>query len=170
MSNVTISSGAGLSVAPNTCITLHFSIHLENGEVIDSTRDRTPASFVYGDGNLLPNFEKLLLGLKQGDKRSFILPPEKAFGVYNPDNEHAIPRTQFSADMQLQTGLLIGFQGQAGEELPGLVKSINEQFVLIDFNHPLAGKEIIFEVEILALQSMTAESLVQWIEQKMPAY
>jgi FKBP-type peptidyl-prolyl cis-trans isomerase SlpA len=151
-------------VASNVKITLHFSIQLSDGELIDSTREKSPATFVYGDGNLLPNIEKLLLGLKVGQRRSFVLPAKKAFGEYNTDNEQAIPRTQFSDDMDLQEGLLIGFSDASGEELPGLVKSINEQFVLIDFNHPLAGKEIIFDAEILALEKLHAESLINWIE------
>lgn len=158
------------SVAPNTKITLHFSIQLASGELVDSTRDKKPATFVFGDGNLLPNFEKLLLGLKLGDRRSFILPAKKAFGDYNPENEQAIPRTQFSNDLTLQTGLLIAFADASGEELPGLVKSINERFVLIDFNHPLAGKEIIFEAEIITLEKLNAEALVKWIEQHTVAF
>ena len=161
-------------VGPNVKITLHFSIQLADGELIDSTRgsssDKAPATFVYGDGNLLPNIEKLLLGLKEGDSRSFVLPAKKAFGEYNPENEQAIPRTQFADGMELQVGLLIGFADASGGELPGLVKSINEQFVLIDFNHPLAGKEIIFEAEIIALESLNAESLIEWIEKSSIAY
>lgn len=157
-------------VAPNTKITLHFSIQMAEGELIDSTRDKAPATFVYGDGNLLPSFERLLLGLKLGDKRSFVLPPNKAFGEYTPENEQAIPRTQFSDSLDLQAGLLIAFADASGEELPGLVKSFNERFVMIDFNHPLAGKEIIFEVEILALEKLNAESLITWIEKSAKPY
>jgi FKBP-type peptidyl-prolyl cis-trans isomerase SlpA len=152
------------TVTHNTKITLHFSLQLANGQLIDSTREKSPATFVYGDGNLLPNFEKLLLGLKVGDKRSFILPANKAFGEYNHENSQAIPRTQFSKNLELKPGLLIAFADASGEELPGLVKSINERFVLIDFNHPLAGKEIIFEAEILDLEKLTAEFLIYWIE------
>jgi FKBP-type peptidyl-prolyl cis-trans isomerase SlpA len=102
--------------------------------------------------------------LKAGDSRSYVLPPNKAFGEHNPENVHAIPRTQFSTDIALEEGLLIGFSGASGEELPGLVKSVNEQFVLIDFNHPLAGKDIIFEVEIIDLESLNAETLINWVE------
>jgi len=75
MANLT-SAGVG----PNIKITLHFSIQMADGALVDSTRDKAPATFVYGDGNLLPNFEKLLLGLKAGDSRSFVLPAKKAFG------------------------------------------------------------------------------------------
>jgi len=156
-----------LLVEPNTRITLHFSIQLEDGKLIDSTREKTPATFVFGDGSLLPNFEKMLLGLKVGERRSFILTPDKGFGKHNQENVHAIPRTQFSSELKLEPGLLIGFQDASGEELPGLVKSINEQFVLIDFNHPLAGKNIIFDAEIINIETLDAEMLVNWVEQRL---
>jgi len=154
-----------MKFSSNIKMTLHFSIQLaEDGSIVDSTRDKQPVSFVLGDGNLLPSFEKLLLGLQVNDKRSFVLQPKQGFGEYNEANFQAIPRTQFSADMKLEVGLLIGFSDASGEELPGLVKSINEQFIMIDFNHPLAGKELIFEVEILALEPLNAETLINWIE------
>ena len=156
-----------LLVEPNTRITMHFSIQMEEGDLIDSTRDKAPATFVFGDGSLLPNFEKLLLGLKEGERRSFVLTPDKAFGKHNQENVHAIPRTQFAESIDLEEGLLIGFQDASGEELPGLVKTINEQFVLIDFNHPLAGKTIIFDAEIIKLEALNAEMLVNWIEQRL---
>jgi len=153
-------------IATNTKITLHFSLALAQGELIDSTRQKAPATFVYGDGNLLPSFEKLLLGLQVGARRSFVLEAKQAFGEYVAENEQAIPRTQFAKDLSLEQGMLIAFADASGEELPGLVKSINEQFVLIDFNHPLAGKSIIFDVEILAIEVLSAEALVQWIESR----
>lgn len=162
--------GSNQKVGPNQKVTLHFSLHLADGSLIDSTRELSkPASFVFGDGNLLPNIEELLLGFSAGDKRSFVLSPKKAFGEYNFENEQTFPRTQFK-DIELEEGLLIGFDDASGEQLPGLVKSINEQFVLIDFNHPLAGKEIIFEAEILAVEPMNAEKLVNWIEQAAKKY
>jgi len=71
---------------------------------------------------------------------------------------------------ELERGMLIAFSDASGEELPGLVKSINESFVLIDFNHPLAGKEIIFEAEILDLEKLNAESLINWIEKTSKSF
>ena len=156
-------------VASNTKITLHFSLALAQGALIDSTRQKDPATFVYGDGNLLPNFEKLLLGLPAGARRSFVLEAKQAFGEYVPENEQAIPRTQFARELNLEPGMLVAFADASGGELPGLVKSFNEQFVLIDFNHPLAGKSIIFDAEILAIEALNAETLIQWIELRQAA-
>ena len=131
-----------------TQVTLHFAIKLDNGDVVDSTFDKQPAIFTVGDGSLLPGFEQALYGLKAGDKRSLQIEPENAFGQPNPQNVQVMPRGQFQ-DMELSEGLLIIFNDAANAELPGVVKAFDEQQVIIDFNHPLAGKTLNFEVEII---------------------
>ncbi len=137
-----------LRIGPDREVTLHFALKLENGEVVDSTEGKAPATFKVGDGNLLPGFEVALYGFKAGDKRSLQIEPENAFGQPNPQNVQVMPRGQFQ-DMELSEGLLIIFNDAANAELPGVVKAFDEQQVIIDFNHPLAGKTLNFEVEII---------------------
>lgn len=137
-----------LRIGPDRQVTLHFALKLENGEVVDSTEGKAPATFRVGDGNLLPGFEVALYGFKAGDKRSLQIEPENAFGQPNPQNVQVMPRGQFQ-DMELSEGLLIIFNDAANAELPGVVKAFDEQQVTIDFNHPLAGKTLNFEVEII---------------------
>lgn len=134
-----------------TQVTLHFAIKLDNGDVVDSTFDKEPATFTVGDGSLLPGFEQALYGLKAGDKRSLQIEPENAFGQPNPQNVQVMPRGQFQ-DMELSEGLLIIFNDAANAELPGVVKAFDEQQVTIDFNHPLAGKTLSFDVEIIEVR------------------
>ncbi|MCL5041431.1 MAG: FKBP-type peptidyl-prolyl cis-trans isomerase [Gammaproteobacteria bacterium] len=131
-------------------VTLHFTLKLPGGEVVDSTLDKQPATFKAGDGSLLPGFEQALYGLKAGDKRSFEITPEQGFGPGNPQNIQVMPRDNFN-EMELETGLLVIFQDAAGGELPGVVKTIHDTTVEVDFNHPLAGKVVTFEVEIVAV-------------------
>ncbi len=131
-----------------TQVTLHFAIKLDNGDVVDSTFDKQPATFTVGDGSLLPGFEQALYGLKAGDKRSLPIGPEQGFGQGNPQNVQVMPRAQF-ADMELSEGLLIIFNDAANAELPGVVKAFDANQVTIDFNHPLAGKDLTFDVEII---------------------
>ena len=131
-----------------TQVTLHFAIKLDNGNVVDSTFDKQPATFTVGDGSLLPGFEQALYGLKAGDKRSLPIGPEQGFGQGNPQNVQVMPRAQF-ADMELSEGLLIIFNDAANAELPGVVKAFDANQVTIDFNHPLAGKDLTFDVEII---------------------
>ena len=140
-----------LRIGPDKEVTLHFALKLENGDVVDTTFDKQPATFKVGDGNLLPGFENALYGFKAGDKRSLQIEPENAFGQPNPQNVQVMPRGQF-ADMELTEGLLIIFNDAANTELPGVVKTFDEQQVTIDFNHPLAGKTLSFDVEIIEVK------------------
>jgi FKBP-type peptidyl-prolyl cis-trans isomerase SlpA len=140
-------------IAAATQVTLHFAIKLENGDVVDSTFDKQPATFKVGDGNLLPGFEQALYGLKAGDKRSLPIAPEQGFGQPNPQNVQVMPRSQFK-DMELAEGLLVIFNDAANAELPGMVQSFDDNQVHVDFNHPLAGKTLSFEVEIIAVQAL----------------
>ncbi len=130
-------------------VTLHFALKLEDGQIVDSTFDKQPAVLVLGDGNLPENFEAYLLGLEKGDKQSFTVPPEKAFAQPNPNNVQQMKRSDFAPDMVLEPGLMVSFADANGAELPGVIAQVEETFVMVDFNHPLAGKTLEFEVEII---------------------
>ncbi|RSC27556.1 peptidylprolyl isomerase [Pseudomonas putida] len=140
-------------IGQNTEVTLHFALHLENGDTVDSTFDKAPAVFKVGDGNLLPGFETALFGFKAGDERKLTIAPENAFGQPNPQNVQVMPRSQFDG-MELSEGLLVIFNDAANTELPGVVKAFDDNQVTIDFNHPLAGKTLNFEVRILDVKAL----------------
>lgn len=134
-------------IADGSKVDLHFSVAIENGVEIDNTRSRAePVSLVMGDGSLLPSFEKALLGLCAGDRRTVSLPPEDAFGPWNPENVQIFDTVKF--EQTPIVGHMIEFEDKAKSSLFGVVKSVNEDTTEIDFNHPLAGKDITFEVEI----------------------
>ncbi|MBT3145850.1 peptidylprolyl isomerase [Neptunomonas phycophila] len=136
-----------LVIGPETKVTLHFEIRLENGDVVDSNFDKQPASFSIGDGSMLAGFEAALFGLKVGERKVLAITPEHGFGMPNPSNLHKIERGNF-ADIDLEPGVVVSFQDPSGE-LPGVIRSFDDQFVEVDFNHPLAGKHLEFEVEII---------------------
>lgn len=136
----------------NSKVTLHFSLALENGELVDSTFDKEPASFQMGDGSLLPGFEKRLLGLLAGDEQAFIIPQQDAFGARNPQNIQRFKRTIFADDMVLAEGLIVSFADSSGSELPGVIVSWDDANVEVDFNHPLAGRELTFRVAIIHVE------------------
>ena len=132
-------------------VTLNFSLALEDGHVIDSNFESPPATFLLGDGSLLPGFEEVLEGLVCGSEAQFVVPAEKAFGQHNPGNVQLIKRSLFDQN-ELQPGQVISFQNGDGE-LPGVIVSISEHEVTVDFNHPLAGKLILFKVKILNIEN-----------------
>lgn len=138
-------------------VLMHFDLKLEDGSAADSTRvNKKPAKLVMGDGSLTANFEDCLLGLKQGDKKSFTLAPEDAFGHSNPDNIHHMDRNRFSSDMDISEGMIMGFGQPDGQEIPGIIRSVAGDSVTVDFNHPLAGQTVIFDVEILEVNEPSA--------------
>lgn len=148
-----------LAIAGDTRVTLHFSLTFEDGSVVDSTFDREPATFAIGDGSLLDGFERKLFGMTAGEKNTFTVLPEDGFGQSNPNNVQRFSRGDFSADLELAEGLVISFADASQSELPGVVQSLQGDTVHIDFNHPLAGRTILFDVEILSVDSIDSEPL-----------
>jgi FKBP-type peptidyl-prolyl cis-trans isomerase SlpA len=136
-----------LQIETGMSVTLHFSLVLEDGHIIDSNFESEPATFSVGDGDLLPGFESTLIGLVNGDEREFTIPPEQAFGQHNPQNVQAVERGNFDQE-ELELGAMFSFQNGDGE-LPGVIVGVDDNEVMIDFNHPLAGKNIIFQVKII---------------------
>lgn len=143
-------SDSSKAIGNSSQVILHFDLTLEDGTAADSTRvNDKPAKMVMGDGSLTPNFEACLLGLTIGDKKSFTLAPNDAFGMPNPDNIYHVDKTKFTADMDLSEGMIMGFSQPDGSELPGIIRSIAGNSVTVDFNHPLAGQTVVFAVEII---------------------
>lgn len=138
-----------LPIDSGTTVTLHFSLALENGHVVDSNFEASPATFTVGDGNLLAGFENPLMGLVDGDEREFSIAPENAFGQHNPQNVQAVERNNFD-DGELELGTMFSFQNGDGE-LPGVVVEVQDSEVMVDFNHPLAGQTILFKVKIISV-------------------
>lgn len=140
-------------ITDNSEVILHFDLKLEDGSAADSTRvNNKPAKLVMGDGSLTPNFESCLLGLKAGEKKTFTLPPDDAFGMPNPDNIHHMDRSKFGLDTPAEVGMIIGFAQPGGVEIPGIIRDVAGDSVTVDFNHPLAGETVIFSVEILEVR------------------
>ncbi|WP_221800157.1 FKBP-type peptidyl-prolyl cis-trans isomerase [Oceanobacter mangrovi] len=139
-------------ISSGSKVSFHFALKLDGEQVIDSTFDGTPAVMVVGDGNLPEGFENKLLGLVTGDRKSFEVAPEQAFGQHNPNNVQRMKRADFAADMPIAPGLVVSFADASNNELPGVIASVEGDWVEVDFNHPLAGKPLIFEVQILEVQ------------------
>lgn len=143
------------AIDTKSTVTLHFSLKLQSGELIDSNFDSKPATFTMGDGNLLEGFEQSLLGLKEGQQSSIVIAAESAFGIANPENIQCFKRREIEPlladdkDSILVPGLVLSFADAAKAELAGVVDRLEGDEVYINFNHPLAGKDIIFDIHIL---------------------
>ena len=139
-------------IGDNSRVTLHFAVLLESGEEVDTTRRGKPATFEMGDGSLLPGFEEALRGMRAGDDAQIELAPEQAFGEHRRDNVQLIARERFR-DVDLEPGTIVSFAAPDGE-LPGVVRRLFDRTVEVDFNHPLAGRRIVFDVSILNVEDL----------------
>ena len=144
-----MNAGIKHSIGVGSTVTLHLSLALEDGTVAEETYGGEPHTFCMGDGSLVHGLELGLYGLKPGDTQRLELYPEQAWGLRDPEKIHRLPRERFATDMQLEPGLIIGFDTPDGEEIPGAVLSVSKDTVEVDFNHPLAGHTITFVVEII---------------------
>jgi FKBP-type peptidyl-prolyl cis-trans isomerase SlpA len=145
-------------ISPESIVTLHLSLTLEDGTVAESTFDDAPLTFTLGDGTLVEGLELGLYGLRAGDTQRLSLFPEQAYGLRDPEKIHFLPRTDFPADMALEPGCVIGFDTPEGEELAGMVVAAEGDAVEVDFNHPLAGHVVIFDVEIVEVVLAATDS------------
>jgi len=141
-----------MKIDQETRVELNFALKLDDGQVVDSNFSRPPVSFEVGDGKLLPGFESRLFGMSAGEEASFLIPANDAFGPYNEENVQVFDRDQFSEQDSLELGLVLNFVDAANGEVPGVVKEIVEDKVYVDFNHPLAGRDLTFEVKIHNVQ------------------
>ncbi|RLA41719.1 MAG: peptidylprolyl isomerase [Gammaproteobacteria bacterium] len=139
-------------IAQGCVVTLHFSLALEDGSIIDSNFEGSPATFTMGDGSMLPGFEDVLVGLGVNERASFRIEPEYGFGQHNPVNVQLMKRQHFPVDMELGHGLVVSFTDAAKSELPGVITAIAGDEISVDFNHPLAGKSIVFDVQVLGIE------------------
>jgi FKBP-type peptidyl-prolyl cis-trans isomerase SlpA len=144
-------------VGHGTRVTLHFALRLDDGHIVDSTFEREPGELAFGDGTLPAGFESFIQGLKAGERKIFNVPPEKGFGMPNPTNIQSFKRQDFPEDLDLVQGMVFSFADAANAELPGIIQSVSEVEVLVDFNHPLSGRHLEFEVEIVKVLPMSGE-------------
>ncbi|RJG39501.1 FKBP-type peptidyl-prolyl cis-trans isomerase [Motilimonas pumila] len=139
-------------ITANSEVVMHFTIKLADGSAADSTKvNNKPAKFAMGDGSLTANFEKCLIGLSEGEAKTFELEPEDAFGLPNPDNIYHVDRSKFSAEAPAEVGAIIAFTQPDGNELPGIIREVTGESVTVDFNHPLAGQKLTFDVEVISV-------------------
>jgi FKBP-type peptidyl-prolyl cis-trans isomerase SlpA len=134
-------------------VTIRFQLSLEDGTVVDATEGEETLSFTLGDGTMIKGLEEVIEDLTVGERHTYLIGPEEAFGFPDEENFHDMPRSDFPADAALEEGQIIAFTTPTGEEVPGAILEIGGDTVKVDFNHPLAGRNLAFDVELLAIES-----------------
>ena len=143
-------------IVPGSSIRMHYALRLEDGTLVESSYGAEPIEFEVGDGTLITGLERALYGLATGAHQSIRISPKEGYGERETQRAHSLPRAQFNADMPMDAGSIISFELPSGEEVPGMIVAADSETVQVDFNHPLAGHEVIFEVDVLAVYTPVA--------------
>jgi FKBP-type peptidyl-prolyl cis-trans isomerase SlyD len=122
--------------------------------VVDTNKGSTPLEFIMGTGQIIPGLEKGLKGMKEGESGDILVPASEAYGEYNQEAIQTLPREQFEG-IELKEGMTLYGQGENGETIQVTVKSFNDKEVVVDFNHPLAGKDLMFTVKVDSVREAT---------------
>ena len=127
----------------------------DNGEEFDSSKGSDPLQFLVGGGQMIPGFEKALMGTIVGDKKTFSLEADEAYGPKDPNGVQEVPRDQFPPEAEV--GMVFGAQMPDGKSIPIRLVGITDEVVTVDFNHELAGERLTFEVEVMEIREATDE-------------
>jgi len=132
-------------------VKVHYTGTLPDGTVFDSSRERDPLEFTLGQGQLIPGFEAAVEGMKVGEAKKETFAPDMAYGPRRDELAFEVPRAQLPAELKPEVGQQLAMQQPSGQAVPVVVASVAEETVTLDANHPLAGKDLTFEIEVVAV-------------------
>jgi FKBP-type peptidyl-prolyl cis-trans isomerase SlyD len=145
-----------LKVQDGQVVSMEYTLRVD-GEVLDTSVGHEPLEFLQGAGNIIPGLEQELYGMAVGESKNVIVQPDDGYGIIDPDAFVDVPREQFPADIPLEVGVEIQVTDENGTPMNARIDAVNDDSVKLDFNHPLAGKELHFDMKIVGLRAATAE-------------
>jgi len=139
---------------PGDVVSISYEGVLDNGEIFESTNDTGPLEFTIGLSQVMPEFEKNIIGMSEGDEKEFTLAPEASYGHHNPELIHTIKRQGLKNQESMEVGMVLSLdierEGQA-HQVPAMIIALEKESVQVDFNHPLAGKSLTYKVTLKAI-------------------
>src|SRR5437763_13669162 len=133
-------------------VKVHYHGRLQDGTTFDSSEGRSPLEFEVGAGQVIKGFDDGVLGMKEGDKKTIQISVEDGYGEKSEDMIIEFPREQFPPDMNPEVGMQLNLRGQDGRNFPVVISEVKNEVVVLDGNHPLAGKDLIFEIEMVEIK------------------
>ena len=132
---------------------IHYTGTLTDGTTFDSSEGREPLSFQVGSGQIIPGLDSAIPGMTVGDKKTVNVACDEAYGQVNPEMTQAVPRADIPADIPLETGTRLQMQTQNGQVIPVTVTAVDDSTVTLDANHPLAGQDLTFNIELVKIDA-----------------
>ena len=150
-----------MNIADKMYVTIDYTLTLESGQEIDKSPEGQPLGFITGTGQIIPGLEKALLGRIAGDSAKVVVEPEDAYGPVKDDLFQEVPNSQFPSDVDVKAGMAFEAQGPQGPFMITVAKINDNDTVTVDLNHPMAGKQLHFDVNVVEVREPTAEELAQ---------
>ena len=152
MSEEKTESKEGKSVENGDVACVHYTGKLDTGEVFDSSKGREPLEFVVGSGQLIKGFDSAVVGMKKGDKKEIHLEPAEAYGERDEKRIQPVDRKLLPKEPEPKPGMMLVLKAPTGQTMPAKIEKVEKDVVMIDFNHPLAGKNLNFEIELVDIK------------------
>lgn len=146
------------TVQKNMVVSMEYTLHVD-GEKIDSSDGQDPLQFLAGHGNIISGLEREMMGMKIGDSKDVKIQPAEAYGEFDENAFMQVPRDQFPKDMQVEEGLELTVRDDSGQSRYARVDAVEGENVTLNFNHPLAGDELQFNIKVVGLREPTDEEL-----------
>ena len=149
-----------MTVSDDMVVSRDYELRLDDGQVVDSSQGKDPLQFIQGQGQIISGLEEELYGMEVGEQKEVSVEPASGYGERREDQLRGVPLAAFPADMELQEGMAVQTQDtSSGQSYQAIVREIGDEQVVLDFNHPLAGETLHFEVRIADLRQATDEEL-----------
>ncbi len=132
-------------------VKVHYTGTLSDNTEFDSSRDREPLEFTIGKDMVIPGFENGIIGMKVGDSKKVSIPAEDAYGPYNNDLVASVPRSDVPSELEISVGMPLQVRSGEGQIFAAIVKDITETSVTLDLNHPMAGRDLTFDIELVEI-------------------
>ena len=155
-------------VKDGSVVSLQYSLSEENGSLIESNKGKDPLKYTHGSKQIVPGLEKELTGMKVGGEKRVKVKPEDAYGLINPKAFQEVPKEQIPAN-GMKVGATLAAKGPHGQEIPVRIHEIKEKTVVLDLNHPMAGKTLLFDIKILDIEPSGTSSSPQPAKPAAPA-
>ncbi|MFN8576628.1 MAG: peptidylprolyl isomerase [Candidatus Sericytochromatia bacterium] len=148
-----------MKIGQNTAASINYTLYLEDGNIADSSEGNEPLTFLFGYENIIPGLEKALEGLQKGDKKTVVIPPAEAYGDFEKDGFQELDRSEFPDDVELEVGMQLILEDEEGYHVPAIIDKLTDKIVTMNFNHPLAGETLKFDVEVVDVREATKEEI-----------
>ena len=132
-------------------VKVHYTGTLNDGSQFDSSQGGEPLEFTLGSGQLISGFDTAVDGMTVGESKTVTIPSEQAYGAHNPEMMQQVPRSVMPSNLELETGMILTASGQDGQSLNFKVVEFDEEKVSVDGNHPLAGQDLTFDLELVSI-------------------